>query len=87
MKGFKRFLSSSRNQFGIAAIVTTLVVLFLKWPDVPEGVTDAEVIEQVLQIQADLMRSVATNIALIVGVLTGGTSLEDAAKKLFHKEG
>lgn len=80
----KRLLQSSRAQFGIAAIVTTLVVMFLKWPAVPEGVTDAELIQRVLEIQAELMARTAGCIVLIVGVITGGTSLEDAFGKFLQ---
>jgi hypothetical protein len=85
MNGLKRLLGSSRNQFGILSIAVTLVIVFLKWPVTPEGATDAEVLKQVLSMQSAMIERAIEVIAIIVGVLTGGTALEDAAAKLFGK--
>jgi fumarate reductase subunit D len=87
VSGLKRLLGSSRNQFGLAAIITTLVVMFVKWPVAPDGVVDEQILLKISEMQQNMLETVFTVIAVIVAVLTGGTSLEDAAKKLFGRGG
>lgn len=86
MKGIKRLLGSSRAQFGVISIIATCIVMFVKWPVAPEGVTDPEILKEVLAMQTELLGTVGTVIGVIAGVVVGGTTLEDAAKKLFGRD-
>lgn len=86
MNGLKRLLNSSRSQFAIAAVVATLAVCWLKWPTLPEGTLDEQAIVRLAEVQRQILSDVFTVLTIIVAVLTGGTSLEDAAKKLFGRQ-